>query len=604
MFLPMNKTILNVTKRIVERSASSRHDYVSLMKSLSEKSVSRSALSCGNLAHAMAACSDEDKSSLIGEKKVNIGIITAYNDMLSAHKPYEEYPKLIKSFAAKYHAVAQVAGGVPAMCDGVTQGEAGMDLSLFSRDIIALSTAIGLSHNMFEAAMCLGICDKIVPGELIGALKFGYMPIVFVPGGPMKTGISNEDKAKTRQDFASGKIDRKGLLESESKAYHSSGTCTFYGTANSNQMLMEIMGLQLPGSSFVNPDTPLRDALTEHAVKVASETTQLGTNYRPLYEIVSEKTIVNAIIGLLSTGGSTNHTLHLIAIAKSAGIIINWDDFSDLSSVIPSLVKMYPNGSADVNYFQACGGMSYLIKELINHGLLHADVRTILGKGLHSYTQEPFLKEGALVWRKGPDSSLDEMVLTSVENAFSKTGGLKVLNGNLGNSVIKVSAVKKENWIVKAPALIFEDQKDLLEAFNRKELNKDFIAVVRYQGPKVKGMPELHRLTPILSILQNNGYKVALITDGRMSGASGKVPAAIHLAPEAIDGGILSKLKDGDILILDAEKGVLECMNEDLILSRPRGIPPKINQEGSGRELFENLRNLVGPSDQGASILF
>ena len=600
----MNKTILNVTKRIVERSASSRHDYVSLMKSLSEKSVSRSALSCGNLAHAMAACSDEDKSSLIGEKKVNIGIITAYNDMLSAHKPYEEYPKLIKSFAAKYHAVAQVAGGVPAMCDGVTQGEAGMDLSLFSRDIIALSTAIGLSHNMFEAAMCLGICDKIVPGELIGALKFGYMPIVFVPGGPMKTGISNEDKAKTRQDFASGKIDRKGLLESESKAYHSSGTCTFYGTANSNQMLMEIMGLQLPGSSFVNPDTPLRDALTEHAVKVASETTQLGTNYRPLYEIVSEKTIVNAIIGLLSTGGSTNHTLHLIAIAKSAGIIINWDDFSDLSSVIPSLVKMYPNGSADVNYFQACGGMSYLIKELINHGLLHADVRTILGKGLHSYTQEPFLKEGALVWRKGPNSSLDEMVLTSVENAFSKTGGLKVLNGNLGNSVIKVSAVKKENWIVKAPALIFEDQKDLLEAFNRKELNKDFIAVVRYQGPKVKGMPELHRLTPILSILQNNGYKVALITDGRMSGASGKVPAAIHLAPEAIDGGILSKLKDGDILILDAEKGVLECMNEDLILSRPRGIPPKINQEGSGRELFENLRNLVGPSDQGASILF
>tara|TARA_B110000444_G_scaffold43638_1_gene39626 strand:- start:4567 stop:6381 length:1815 start_codon:yes stop_codon:yes gene_type:complete len=604
MFLPMNKTILDVTKRIVERSASSRHDYVSLMKSLSEKSVSRSALSCGNLAHAMAACSDEDKSSLIGEKKVNIGIITAYNDMLSAHKPYEEYPKLIKSFAAKYHAVAQVAGGVPAMCDGVTQGEAGMDLSLFSRDIIALSTAIGLSHNMFEAAMCLGICDKIVPGELIGALKFGYMPIVFVPGGPMKTGISNEDKAKTRQDFASGKIDRKGLLESESKAYHSSGTCTFYGTANSNQMLMEIMGLQLPGSSFVNPDTPLRDALTEHAVKVASETTQLGTNYRPLYEIVSEKTIVNGIIGLLSTGGSTNHTLHLIAIAKSAGIIINWDDFSDLSSVIPSLVKMYPNGSADVNYFQACGGMSYLIKELINHGLLHADVRTILGKGLHSYTQEPFLKEGALVWRKGPNSSLDEMVLTSVENAFSKTGGLKVLNGNLGNSVIKVSAVKKENWIVKAPALIFEDQKDLLEAFNRKELNKDFIAVVRYQGPKVKGMPELHRLTPILSILQNNGYKVALITDGRMSGASGKVPAAIHLAPEAIDGGILSKLKDGDILILDAEKGVLECMNEDLILSRPRGIPPKINQEGSGRELFENLRNLVGPSDQGASILF
>lgn len=600
----MNKIILNVTQRIIERSADSRQDYISLMTSLSENSVSRSSLSCGNLAHAMAACSDEDKSSLIGEKKVNIGIITAYNDMLSAHKPYEEYPKLIKSFAAKYDAVAQVAGAVPAMCDGVTQGEAGMDLSLFSRDIIALSTAIGLSHNMFEAAMCLGICDKIVPGELIGALKFGYMPVVFVPGGPMKTGISNEDKAKTRQDFASGKIDRKDLLESESKAYHSSGTCTFYGTANSNQMLMEIMGLQLPGSSFVNPDTPLRAALTEQAVKVAAETTRLGSSYRPLYEIVSEKTIVNAIIGLLATGGSTNHTLHLIAIAKSAGIIVNWKDFSDLSSVIPSLVKMYPNGSADVNYFQACGGMSYLIKELLNHGLLHQDVHTILGKGLNSYTQEPFLNNGTLVWRNGPESSLDELVLTSVENPFSKTGGLKVLNGNLGNSVIKVSAVKKENWVIKAPALIFEDQKELLEAFNRKELNKDFIAVVRYQGPKVKGMPELHRLTPILSILQNNGYKVALVTDGRMSGASGKVPAAIHLAPEAIDGGILSKLKDGDMLILDAENGVLECMNEDLILSRPIGAPPKVNQEGSGRELFENLRNLVGPSDQGASILF
>ena len=428
------------------------------------------------------------------------------------------------------------------MCDGVTQGEAGMDLSLFSRDIIALSTAIGLSHNMFEAAMCLGICDKIVPGELIGALKFGYMPVVFVPGGPMKTGISNEDKAKTRQDFASGKIDRIGLLESESKAYHSSGTCTFYGTANSNQMLMEIMGLQLPGSSFVNPDTPLRDALSEQAVKIATETTRLGSNYRPLYEIVSEKTIVNAIIGLLATGGSTNHTLHLIAIAKSAGIIINWKDFSDLSSVIPSIVKMYPNGSADVNYFQACGGMSYLIKELLNHGLLHADVHTILGKGLNNYILEPFLKNGALVWRNGPELSLDKLVLASVENPFSITGGLKVLNGNLGISVIKVSAVKKENWIVKAPALIFEDQKELLEAFNKKELNKDFIAVVRYQGPKVKGMPELHRLTPILSILQNNGHKVALVTDGRMSGASGKVPAAIHLAPEAIDGGILSCL--------------------------------------------------------------
>lgn len=600
----MNKTILEVTQRIVDRSKNIRSQYLTQMKALADDKVSRSALSCGNIAHAMAACSDGEKEGLIGDTQVNIGIITAYNDMLSAHKPYEHYPALIKKYAHKHSAIAQVAGAVPAMCDGVTQGEAGMDLSLFSRDVIALSTAIGFSHNMFDAGLCLGICDKIVPGELIGALKFGYLPIVFVPGGPMKTGISNEEKATVRRDFASGLIDRKALLESESKAYHSAGTCTFYGTANSNQMLMEIMGLQLPGSSFVNPDTPLRDALTESAVKVAAEGTKLGQNYKPLYDIVSEKSIVNAIIGLLATGGSTNHTLHLIAIAQSAGIQINWDDFSDLSAVIPSLTKMYPNGSADVNYFQACGGMAYLIKTLINNGLLHEDVNTILGKGLQSYTKEPYLKDGELIWKEGPESSLDELVLTSVENAFSKTGGLKVLKGNLGNSVIKISAVKKENWIVEAPAIIFEDQSEILEAFNRKELNKDFIAVVRYQGPKAKGMPELHRLTPILSILQNNGHKVALVTDGRMSGASGKVPAAIHLSPEAIDGGILSKLIDGDLLRLDAEKGELICFNEEEIRSREAVKAPVISQVGCGRELFGNFRKLVQPSENGASVLF
>jgi phosphogluconate dehydratase len=600
----MNKTISQVTKRIIERSKTSRANYLTQMKALANNTVSRSALSCGNIAHAMAACSDGEKEGLKGGTKVNIGIITSYNDMLSAHKPYEHYPALIKEFARNHNAIAQVAGAVPAMCDGVTQGEAGMDLSLFSRDVIALSTAIGLSHNMFDAAMCLGICDKIVPGELIGALKFGYLPIVFVPGGPMKTGISNEDKAIVRQEFAAGMIDRKALLDSESKAYHSAGTCTFYGTANSNQMLMEIMGLQLPGSSFVNPDTPLRDALTDYAVKVVTEGSQLGDNYKPLYDIVSEKTMVNAIIGLLATGGSTNHTLHLIAMAKSAGIQISWNDFSDLSAVIPSLVKMYPNGSADVNYFQACGGMSYLIRELLENGLLHEDVSTILGKGLKAYTKEPFIKDTKLVWREGPKSSLDEKVLTSVKNAFSRTGGLKMLKGNLGNSVIKISAVAKKNWIVEAPAIIFEDQNEVLQAFNRKELSRDFIAVVRYQGPKAKGMPELHRLTPILSILQNNGFKVALVTDGRMSGASGKVPAAIHLCPEAIDGGILSKLKDGDLLRLDAEKGELTCFNEEEINNREAVKAPVISQVGCGRELFANLRTLVEPSENGASILF
>lgn len=600
----MNKVIQEVTQRIVQRSKDSRSEYLDQMKGLAKDKVSRSSLSCGNLAHAMAGCSDQDKHRLSGEKTSNIGIITAYNDMLSAHKTYEYYPDSIRKSAQQYNSIAQVAGAVPAMCDGVTQGEAGMDLSLFSRDVIALSTAIGFSHNMFDAGLCLGICDKIVPGELMGALKFGYLPIIFIPGGPMKSGISNEEKAKVRRDYASAKIGRKELLKSESKAYHSVGTCTFYGTANSNQMLMEIMGLQLPGSSFVNPDTPLREALTDYAVKIASESTNLGNNYRPLYEIVSEKTIVNAIIGLLATGGSTNLTIHLIAIAKAAGILINWDDFSDLSSTIPLLTKMYPNGSADVNYFQAAGGMSYLIKSLLDHGLLHEDVHTILGKGLQSYTKEPFLNGQELVWKNGPNKSLDETVLTSVKNAFSSTGGLKVLKGNLGNSVIKISAVKEENWIVEAPAVIFEDQEELISAFKKNELNKDFIAVVRYQGPKAKGMPELHRLTPILSILQNNGFKVALVTDGRMSGASGKVPSAIHLCPEAIDGGILSKLRDGDVIRLDAKKGELICLDEKNINARPVPKLPNILQQGCGRELFGNFRALVEPSEDGASVLY
>jgi len=600
----MNKKIIHITNRIKKRSKKTRENYLNLMQSLSKKGVLRSGLSCGNLAHAIAACSESEKSNLMGEKLVNIGIITAYNDMLSAHKPYEKYPEQIKTYAKEFNAVAQVAGAVPAMCDGVTQGEAGMDLSLFSRDVIALSTAIGISHNVFDSVLCLGICDKIVPGELIGALKFGHLPIIFVPGGPMKTGISNEEKAKSRRAFASGKIDRQALLKSESKAYHSSGTCTFYGTANSNQMLMEIMGLQLPGSSFVNPDTEHRSALNKEAVRIAIKSSKEGKNYRPLYNIINEKTIVNAIIGLLASGGSTNHTIHLIAIAKAAGIIINWEDFSDLSEIIPSLVKMYPNGSADVNYFHACGGMPLLIKTLLNAGLLHRDVNTILGHGLEKFTKESYLKNGILTWCDCPNESADQSVLCSIDNAFDKSGGLKILKGNLGVSVIKTSAVKFEHWQVEAPALVFEDQNEIIEAFNKKELFKDFIAVLRYQGPKAKGMPELHRLTPILSILQNNGHKVALVTDGRMSGASGKVPAAIHLSPEASDGGILSKIKDGDPLLLNAKTGELNCLNEEEVLKRPDVPPPYINQEGCGRELFLNLRNLVSNSDNGASILF
>lgn len=599
----MDYRIVSVTKRIIERSKETRQKYTDLMKSLSETNVSRAGLSCGNIAHAIAACSESVKFDLMEEKKANIGIITSYNDMLSAHKPYEKYPEILKRFAKKHGAVAQVAGAVPAMCDGVTQGEAGMELSLFSRDIIALSTAIGLSHNMFDAALCLGICDKIVPGELIGALKFGYLPIIFVPGGPMKTGISNDEKATVRRAFASGEVDRQALLASEAKAYHSAGTCTFYGTANSNQMLMEIMGLQLPGSSFVNPDTEHRLALNEETVRLAIASTKQSNNYRPLYEIIDEKAIVNAIIGLLATGGSTNHTLHLIAIAKAAGIIINWQDFSDLSEVIPSLVKMYPNGSADVNYFHACGGMPLLIKTLLDAGLLHNDVNTILGKGLELFTKESYIENGSLIWKKCPEQSPDQSVLCSIENAFSSTGGLKVLKGNLGVAVIKTSAVNPEHWIVEAPALIFEDQNELLDAFNKKELFRDFIAVLRYQGPKAKGMPELHRLTPILSILQNNGHKVALVTDGRMSGASGKIPAAIHLSPEALDGGVLSQLKDGDLLRLNAYTGELDCLNIEEIITRPSSKIPNTNQEGYGRELFSNLRNLASNSNTGASIL-
>ncbi|CAM1334622.1 phosphogluconate dehydratase [Tenacibaculum aestuariivivum] len=600
----MNKIISEVTNRIIERSKNSRQLYLTQMQKAFSKEVSRNTLSCGNLAHGFAACSTHVKNELSEYITPNLGIVTAYNDMLSAHKPYENYPQMIREYAEKHMATAQVAGAVPAMCDGVTQGQDGMELSLFSRDIIALSTAIALSHNMFDGVINLGICDKIVPGLIIGSLKFGHLPAIFMPSGPMETGISNDEKAQIRQNFAEGKIDRDELLKGESDSYHSPGTCTFFGTANSNQMLMEIMGLQLPGASFVNPDTQLRKLLDEEAVKIISKNCKEKNFNNTLASIYSEKTVVNGIIGLLATGGSTNHTIHLIAMAKAAGIIINWQDFSDLSGVIPLLARVYPNGSADVNHFHAAGGVGFIVNTLLKNGLLHEDINTILGKGLSHYTKEPRIKNNKLIWIEGSKTPLNKNVIRDVENPFSKDGGLKVLKGNIGESVIKTSAVKDEYLIIEAPAIVFLTQEALMDAFKKGELDKNFIAVLPFQGPKSNGMPELHKLTPSLSILQRRGFKVALVTDGRMSGASGKVPAAIHLSPEALDGGVISKIKTGDILSLNALTGQLNVLNETVVLARKPAIKTIENNQGSGRELFVNIRNIVSSSQDGASFLF
>lgn len=590
-----------VTDRIVERSKTTRASYLEQMTAQFQTVAVRSGLHCGNLAHAFAGCGSHDKAQLAADIQPNLGIVTAYNDMLSAHKPYENYPNAIRAYANKYNAVAQVAGGVPAMCDGVTQGQTGMELSLFSRDVIALSSAIALSHNMFDGVLNLGICDKIVPGLMIGSLRFGHLPTVFMPGGPMETGISNEEKAKIRQDYAEGKIDRAALLKGESDSYHSPGTCTFYGTANSNQMLMEIMGLQLPGSSFVNPGTPLREALNEAAVKTVVDLIHTKSFESSMASIVSEKTIVNAIIGLLATGGSTNHTIHIIAIARAAGIIINWEDFSDLSKVIPSLTKVYPNGAADVNHFHASGGMGFIIRTLLENGLLHQDVYTILGFGLEKYKQEPKLIAGQLTWVEGATASLNESIIRSVSNPFSPEGGIKMMRGNIGRSVIKTSAVAPEHLVVEAPAIVFDEQEDLIKAFKNGELDKDFIAVIPFQGPKQNGMPELHQLTPTLTILQKRGFKVALITDGRMSGASGKVPAAIHMVPEARDGGLIGKIQTGDLIRFDAQIGTLDCITAGVAERSPR---TKDNHAlGMGRELFANMRTTVSSSEEGASFL-
>lgn len=600
--MSIHSEIQRITDRIIAKSAATRSAYVEQMKHQFEQETTRSGLHCGNLAHAFAGCSPADKSVISEGQLPNLGIITAYNDMLSAHKPFEHYPEMIRGFAQKHKAAAQVAGAVPAMCDGVTQGQVGMELSLYSRDVIALATTIGLSHNMFEGVINLGICDKIVPGLLIGNLKFGDLYSIFMPGGPMESGISNEEKARIRRDYAEGKIDRATLLKGESDSYHSPGTCTFYGTANSNQMLMEIMGLQLPGSSFVNPGTELRTLLNEEAVKVLVEMINEKNFDRSLSQIVSEKTIVNGIIGLLATGGSTNHTIHLIAIAKAAGIIIDWTDFSELSKIVPLLTRVYPNGAADVNHFHASGGMGFVMRTLLENGLLHEDVNTILGKGLNKFKMEPKIDKHQLIWVDGATKSLNESILRSVDNPFSPEGGITMLEGNLGRSVLKLSAVDPENYITEAPAIVFNEQEDLITAFKNDELNKDFVAVLPFQGPQQNGMPELHQLTPTLTILQKRGYRVALVTDGRMSGASGKVPAAIHVSPEARSGGAIGKIRTGDMMLVDAENGILEC-KESGFLDREARVKDNSQAVGTGRELFNHLRQMISPSEEGASFI-
>ncbi len=600
----MHPKIIEVTTRIQQRSKASRAAYLAKVQQWGQDNPYRGTLSCGNLAHGFAASPQGDKLQIKAVKNANIGIVSAYNDMLSAHQPFEVFPQIIKEAVRELNCTAQFAGAVPAMCDGVTQGQPGMELSLFSRDTIAMATAIALSHNMFDGVLCLGVCDKIVPGLLIGALSFGHLPVVFVPAGPMTSGLSNAEKLRVRKEYAQGKVDRDALLEAESQSYHGAGTCTFYGTANSNQMLMEIMGLHLPGSSFINPNTPLRDALTVEAAKRITEITSLGEHYMPLAEIVDEKVMVNAIIGLLATGGSTNHTIHIIAIAKAAGIDVNWDDFADLSAVIPLLTRIYPNGQADVNHFNAAGGMGVLIQELLNSGLLHEDVNTIIGKGMQAYCQEPFMRGEQVVWRPAPEQSQDTDILRPVSEPFSKEGGLQVLKGNIGRAVIKISAVDPEHHVIEAPAVIFNSQHELQDAIQGGKLERDCVAVVRFQGPKANGMPELHKLTPYLAIQQEKGFQVALLTDGRMSGASGKVPAAIHVTPEALDGGVIAKLRDGDMIRLDASTGTLEVQlsAEELASREAETTDLSDNEFGLGREMFAHMRKHVNDSESGASV--
>lgn len=603
----LNTTVAAVTARIVERSRELRSDYLTQIKRDQQDRPTRSKLSCGNLAHGFAACGTADKDSLKLMQSANIAIVTAYNDMLSAHQPYADYPDKIKQALREMGCTGQVAGGVPAMCDGVTQGQAGMELSLLSRDVIAQCTAIALSHQMFDGVLALGICDKIVPGLLMGVLSFGYLPALFVPAGPMPSGLPNKEKQRIRQLYAEGQVDREALLQAESDSYHSPGTCTFYGTANSNQVVLEAMGLQLPSSSFLNPDSPMRARLTREASHQVARITALGTDYRPVGEIVDERAMVNATVALLATGGSTNHTMHLVAIARAAGIIMNWTDLADLSAVVPMLAKVYPNGQADVNHFHAAGGTAVLFRQLLEGGLMHADARTAWGDNFVDFTQEAVMDMAGdgVLWRESPLRSLDPTVLASLDSPFADEGGVRLLQGNLGRSVMKVSAVAEEHWIVEAPAVVIDDQDQLAGLFETGKLNRDCVVVARFQGPQALGMPELHKLTPFLSSLQDKGFRVALVTDGRMSGASGKVPAAIHLVPEAMAGGMLAKINDGDLLRVDAVAGELQFLGDlQALAARVPATQPAAGQLGCGRELFRMNRLAMGTAEQGASFLY
>ncbi|MGE7137786.1 phosphogluconate dehydratase [Luteibacter sp. NPDC031894] len=602
--MTIHPILAEVTERIVERSRTSRAAYLAKIDAARGKGAKRHHLSCGNLAHGFAACAEDDKDALRNGHASNLAIVTSYNDMLSAHQPYERYPELIRKTARLLGATAQVAGGVPAMCDGVTQGRPGMELSLFSRDLIAMATAVSLSHDMYEGALYLGICDKIVPGMLIGALSFGHLAGAFVPSGPMPSGIPNEEKSKVRQAFAAGKATRAELLEAEARSYHGAGTCTFYGTANSNQMLMEIMGLHLPGASFEAPDTPLRDALTRATVQRVLAIDTLGDDYIPLGRIVDERAIVNGVVGLHATGGSTNHLLHLVAIARAAGVELRWDDFDALSSVVPLLARVYPNGYADVNHFHDAGGMGFLIDQLLDAGLLHDDVNTIMGHGLHHYRKAPVLEGAALTWKPVSKESGNRGVLRSIDEPFRQDGGLRMLKGNLGRGVIKVSSVPDDRMVVEAPAIVFDEQDDVKAAFDRGDLDRDFVAVVRFQGPRARGMPELHKLTPTLSLLQDRGRRVALVTDGRMSGASGRVPAAIHVTPEAEAGGPIARVRTGDLVRVDAVAGTMEVLVDahEWNARTPAAADLAVHHSGMGRELFAMFRQSAVTADLGAGV--
>jgi phosphogluconate dehydratase len=606
MTIKMNKKILDITNQIIERSKDTRAKYLAKIDAESSQTVHRASLSCGNLAHGFAACGKEDKQTLTGISHSDVAIVSAYNDMLSAHQPYETYPAIIKAAVKEAGGVAQFAAGVPAMCDGVTQGQPGMDLSLMSRDVIAMSAAVGLSHNMFDGTLMMGICDKIVPGLLIASMTFGHLPTVFVPAGPMPSGLPNKDKARVRQEYAKGEVGEDELLEAESASYHSAGTCTFFGTANSNQLVVEVMGLHLPGASFIAPNTVLREELTKAAARQVTRLTQQSGNYMPVGRMVNEKSIVNAIVALLATGGSTNLTMHIIAFARAAGIIINFQDFNDLSAAVPLLTRIYPNGHADINQFQDAGGMALLFRELINGGLVHEDVETICGYGLSRYTQKPVMQDGKLVWIDGVSESGDDEIIATVSSPFKVDGGLRVLKGNLGVSVIKTSSLREGSFVIEAPAVVFEDQHELETAFKAGELEKDFVAVVRFQGPKARGMPELHKLTPPLGVLQDKGFKVAMVTDGRMSGASGKVPAAIHLCPEALDGGLIAKVQTGDMILVDGETGELTLMVDEAELAQRDNAIFQVNghHQGMGRELFGFMRRNLSTAETGACSLF